>query len=427
MSIVDWQAIAAVYLPLSIALILGLLRPRRPRQFVACLLSILWVLPALLAVQEINLCAGWWSFSGDFVRFRGMPLECFAGWVILWAVVPTLIPYRLGVGWLAVLMIAIDLVAMPLCRPFVLLGPNWLIGEALAALVVLTPALLIAQWTLEGSHLRARSAIQVAISALLFLFLVPDLAFALRPGLGWTPLFMLSSWQRQIGLQMLLLLAVPGISAVMEFAERGQGTPIPYDPPRRLVTSGVYRYCANPMQVSCAAAMFLWAGMLRNGWLVLAAALSALYSAGIAEWDERQDLANRFADEWRAYRAAVRNWRPRWKPHHCGPDARIYIAGSCGPCSEVRSWLEARHPLGLAILDAEQLPQGSIRRMRYDPGDGGLPVDGVRAMGRALEHLNFGWAMAGFTLCLPGIWHSAQLLMDASGLGPRTLEATIRS
>jgi hypothetical protein len=65
--------------------------------------------------------------------------------------------------------------------------------------------------------------------------------------------------------------------------------------------------------------------------------------------------------------------------------------------------------------------------MRYDPGDGGLPVDGVRAMGRALEHLNLGWAMAGFSLRLPGIWQSAQLLMDASGLGPRTLVATIRS
>jgi hypothetical protein len=61
--------------------------------------------------------------------------------------------------------------------------------------------------------------------------------------------------------------------------------------------------------------------------------------------------------------------------------------------------------------------------MRYDPADGSKSVDGVRAMGRALEHLNLGWALAGITLRLPVIWQLIQLLMDASGLGPRNLEA----
>jgi len=229
---------------------------------------------------------------------------------------------------------------------------------------------------------------------------------------------------RQIGIQVLFLLAIPGISAVMEFAERGQGTPIPYDPPQRLVTSGIYRFCANPMQLSCAAVMLHWAGLLRNGWLVLAAVLSILYSAGIAEWDERQDLASRFGQDWRAYRGEVPNWLPRWKPYHFGPIARIYIAGSCGPCSEVWCWLCAREPVGLEIVDANSLPEGSIRRVRYDPGDGSAPVEGVRAMGRALEHLNLAWALAGFTLRIPGVWHGVQLVMDASGLGPRTVPET---
>jgi hypothetical protein len=78
----------------------------------------------------------------------------------------------------------------------------------------------------------------------------------------------------------------------------------------------------------------------------------------------------------------------------------------------------------LEIIDAEKLPAGSIRRMRYDPGDASSAVEGVRAMGRALEHLNFAWALAGFSLRLPGVWHGVQLVMDASGLGPRALTAT---
>jgi protein-S-isoprenylcysteine O-methyltransferase Ste14 len=427
MSLTDWEAAAAVYLPLSAALIVGLLNPHRSRKLAACLLSLLWVIPTLLCVQVINLRAGWWTFSGDALRLRAMPIECFAGWAILWGLIPSLSLPLLGIRRLAVLLVSVDLLAMPLCRPLVLLGPHWLAGECFAAIVVLAPALAVAKWTLDGTNLRMRAASQIAISALVFLYLLPEIAFAIRPGRGWAPLLMLPSWLRQIELQTVLLLAIPGVSAVMEFAERGRGTPFPYDPPTRLVTTGIYRYCANPMQISCAAVMFLWAGMLRNGWLYLAAATSVLYSAGIAEWDERQDLAQRFGGEWKQYRAQVRNWRPRWKPFHSGPDARIYISATCGPCSELRGWLEARDPVGLKIIDAEELAQGSIQRIRYQTVDDDPPVDGVRAMGRALEHLNLGWALAGFSLRIPGIWHAVQLVMDAGGLGPRTLAASARA
>ena len=426
MSDTDWERAAAVYLPLTAALIAHLLQSRRPRQFAACLLGVLWVMPSLLAVQAINLWAGWWSFAGDGAQIRGMPVECFVGWVLLWGLIPQLAFPRMGMGRLAVLMVAADVVMMPLCKPLVRLGSHWLLGEAFAVAVILAPALCVARWTSEGTHLRARVAIQIATSGMLFLYLVPEIAFALRPGANWRPLLHEASWLRQIDVQVLLLLAVPGVSAAMEFAERGQGTPIPYDPPRRLVTSGMYRYCANPMQMSCAAVMLLWAGMLHNGWLILAAVMSTIYSAGIARWDEREDLGLRFGHDWKRYRAEVQNWRLRWMPYHSGHHARIYIAASCGPCSELRSWLEARNPVGLRIVDAEELPPGTIRRMRYDPCDGGGAIDGVRAMGRALEHLNFGWAIAGASLRIPGIWQCMQLLMDASGLGPRTLVTTIR-
>jgi protein-S-isoprenylcysteine O-methyltransferase Ste14 len=419
----EWESIAAVYLPLAAAVIARVVQGKRRRQFAACLLSILWVAPTLLALQTFNNQAHWWSFSGDGVRFRDMPVACFAGWIVLWGLVPQLAFPRLHLGWVVAIMTAADLALMPICRPLIQLGPHWLIGEGLTVVVVLLPALCIARWTQDGVRLRARSAIQIATAGLVFLYFLPEIVFAARPGVGWQPLLHGVSWQIQLEIQVLLLLALPGISAVIEFAERGGGTPIPYDPPQRLVTSGIYRYCANPMQMSCAAVMLLWAGMLHNGWLVLAAAMATIYDAGIAEWDEKEDLGHRFADEWRTYRRLVHNWRLRWRPYPAGAPARIYIAATCGPCNEVRAWLEARHPLGLTVVDAEELPPGSIKRMRYEPGDGSPAVDGMRAMGRALEHLNFGWAMAGAALRLPGVWWGVQLIMDASGLGPRTLVA----
>jgi protein-S-isoprenylcysteine O-methyltransferase Ste14 len=351
-----------------------------------------------------------------------MPLELFLGWTILWGLVPQLAMPRLGIARSALVMLAVDCALMPLCNPAVQLRGGWLVGEAVAVAVVLLPALCLGHWTRQSTRLRASAWLQLLTAGLLFLFLVPEIVFALRPGRGWDALLELPPWVRQSGLQIVFLLALPGIAALMEFAERGLGTPIPYDPPARLVTSGIYRYCANPMQISCTLVMVAWAALLESGWLLAAAALSVVYSAGVAEWDERQDLDRRFGLEWRGYRAAVRNWWPRWRPYHAGPAAIVYMARSCGPCGEARDWLEARRPLGLRIADAETLPAGSIRRMRYDPGDGCATVDGVRAMGRALEHLHLGWALAGAALRLPGVWWAIQLVMDAAGLGPRTLE-----
>jgi protein-S-isoprenylcysteine O-methyltransferase Ste14 len=419
--------VTALYLPLSLALIAGILSRGRKRQLAATLLSTLWVLCTLLVLQRFNQLFGWWQFTTSGPLFRAMPIDLYLGWVVFWGVFPQLAFPRLALWRVLFFAAFFDIYFMPASRPLVVISRSWLYGEGVAMTLVLLPALLLARWTLQNTHLNLRAAMQIALSGMLFLFLLPEIAFAVRPGSGWQPLLHMASWQRQIGIQALLILALPGISAVMEFAQRGCGTPIPYDPPQRLVTSGVYRYCANPMQLSCSLVMLLWAALLHNRWFALAACVSIVYSAGIAGWDEGQDLATRFGADWKLYHSSVPSWRIRWRPFHLGPPAHLYIARTCGPCSELRAWLTARNPLGLDLIDAETLPFGSIRRLRYDPADGTPAVEGVRALGRALEHLNFGWALCGFALRLPLLWQSIQILMDASGLGPRVLGKTIEA
>ena len=411
----------ALYLPTVLALAAGRLRRQPPRQLAACLLGFLWTLPTLVVLQRLNQWAGWWSYATVGPMFCGMPLELYLGWVVLWGLVPQLLFARTRLGIVAAIMVAADLVTMPICAPVVALRPGWFVGEVVAVALVLLPALWLARCTLTDTNLRWRAAMQVATAALLFLYLTPELVFALRPGIGWHRLFTMLPWQRQLWLQIVLICSIPGVSAVMEFAQRGAGTPIPYDSPKRLVTSGIYRYIANPMQLSCAVVMLLWAGMLGSAWLLIPAAICVVYSAGLAEWDESDDLAQRFGDKWLDYRHEVKNWRPRWIPFVAGPVSTLYIARTCGPCSEVRSWFEARKFSGLQLVDAETLPAGSIQRIRYEPGDGSGEVEGVRAVGRALEHLNLGWAFVGATLRLPGIWWVVQTVLDASGLGPRAL------
>src|ERR1700694_4903309 len=92
-----WIRAGALYLPVMLALIAGVLRPRLPKQFAACLLSALWSAPALLAVQQFNLRAGWWRFASGGVMFRAMPLELYIGWIVLWGVLPQFAFRRLSI------------------------------------------------------------------------------------------------------------------------------------------------------------------------------------------------------------------------------------------------------------------------------------------------------------------------------------------
>lgn len=395
----------SLYAPIAAAILLWILRPHPRRTGAATLLALLWTLPTLLILQRLNQHFAWWTFHTQGPTLRGLPIELDLGWACLWSALPVLAFRRAVHAFTA--MLALDLLIMPLCAPVVTLGPAWLIGEATAALTVLLPALLIAQWTREHTHLNLRATAQVLIAAGIFLYLPPELVFAVKGGAWhWTP-----------GMQLLLILAIPGLSAVQEFAERGHGTPIPYDPPHTLVTSGLYRFVANPMQLACTLVLLLWGLLHHSLWIASAALLCVAYSAGLARWDERQDLDDRFGAPWQTYRNNVKDWLPNLRPYAAQP-ARLYIAQTCGPCSQLQRWLEARHPHGLQIHPAELHP-ARLKRMRYE--DDAYQADGVQALARALEHLNLAWALLGAGMRLPILRVLLQGIADAIGFGERDL------
>jgi protein-S-isoprenylcysteine O-methyltransferase Ste14 len=412
-----------LYVPVIAAFLLFFLRPQGKRIFPASLMGMAWSLPGLLAIQLLNLEFGWWQFHAQGGLFRGMPIDLYLGWAVLWGIVPLLCFRETRTFWIAVVFFAVDLVAMPLCAPVLVLGQRWLIGELVAVCFVLAPALFFARWTLHETQLKARTAFQIVAFGGIFLFLVPEVVFALRPGRGWDALLSTPSGLLSGELQCVALLAILGVSAVQEFALRGDGTPIPFDPPKRLVVSGLYRYISNPMQLSGALVMSAWGGVLRNFWLVVAGVMSFLYSFGIANWDEGEDMEVRFGRPWQEYRKNVRAWIPQMKPWYVLDQlpARLYIAESCSPCSQLRNWFEARGVFALEIVAAEDHPTHDLFRITYDPMDGSDSEDGMRAFARGLEHINLGWAFVGAVVRLPGISHVTQILMDVSGLGPQLI------
>jgi protein-S-isoprenylcysteine O-methyltransferase Ste14 len=412
-----------LYVPVIAAFLLVFLRPQRERILPAALLGFVWTLPSLLAVQVLNLHFGWWLFNAQGGLFRGMPVDLYLGWAVLWGILPILTFHEAGIICVAAVFFSVDLVLMPASSPAVALGHRWLIGELAALAFVLVPAQLFARWTLNDTHLKARAVLHVLAASGVFLFLIPEIVFALQPGLGWDALLSERAWWRNLELQAVVLLGVLGISAVQEFAQRGKGTPIPYDPPKLLVVSGPYRYVSNPMQLSCALVMTAWSGVLRSPWLGAAGAMSFVYSLGLARWDEGEDMKIRFGKPWEEYRNNVHAWRFRWKPWQAPnrPPARLYVAETCGPCSDVRRWFEFRGATALDIVAAEDHPTQDLQRITYDPMDGTGVEGGVCAFARGLEHVNLGWAVAGACLRLPGISHLSQILLDGSGFGPRLI------
>jgi protein-S-isoprenylcysteine O-methyltransferase Ste14 len=113
--------------------------------------------------------------------------------------------------------------------------------------------------------------------------------------------------------------AVPVIAAgaalyawcVWNFAAVGDGTPGLWDPPRRVVATGPYRWVRNPIYL---AALLVILGEAWLFWslrlLVYAAAVAAFCHLFVTLYEERR-LARKFGDSYLEYRRTVPRWIPR--------------------------------------------------------------------------------------------------------------------
>ena len=395
---------------------------RRPdrRTWSAALLASLWNLPALFALHVAAERVGWWRYDARGGLLAGLPVDLWLSWAWLWGAVPALAGPALPLALVAAVALAVDVVLMPATTPVVVLGHWWLAGDLVGVVVALIPAQLLARWTVRDERLAGRAVLQVVTFTGLVVVLLPTIAIA-GSATTWVNPLERPIWQIGVIVQALAVPAIIGITAVQEFVTRGGGTPVPFDPPRRLVTTGVYAYVRNPMQLSGVLSLLLIGLAVRNVWVSAAGVMAHIYSVGLAGWDEDEDLRLRFGDGWTAYRRARRRWVPAWRPWQDPrrPTARLYVAAGCAMCSEVADWFERRGVSGLAIVEAERHPSRTLSRITYEPGDGSRDASGVEAIGRALEHVHAGWAFAGFILRLPIVFPIVQLVVDASGGEPR--------
>jgi protein-S-isoprenylcysteine O-methyltransferase Ste14 len=104
--------------------------------------------------------------------------------------------------------------------------------------------------------------------------------------------------------------AAVALWCIFTFAFIGKGTPAPFDPPRRLVIQGPYRFVRNPMYIGAGLAL-AGAALFYESWPLLGyAGLFFLITHLFVVVYEEPTLRRTFGPEYEAYCRQIRRWWP---------------------------------------------------------------------------------------------------------------------
>ena len=95
---------------------------------------------------------------------------------------------------------------------------------------------------------------------------------------------------------------------------RGDGTPLPFDPTKRMVVAGPYAHIQHPMALGLLAMAFAEALWLHSPSLGVYALLLTVLANLYLIYIEEPGLEKRFGEDYRAYQAAVPRWLPFRRP-----------------------------------------------------------------------------------------------------------------
>lgn len=114
-----------------------------------------------------------------------------------------------------------------------------------------------------------------------------------------------------LGLALIVMGGLIYLWCAWEFTTRGAGTPAPQDPPKRVVTTGLYRYTRNPMYVGVSSVLFGEALFFQSAGLLIYTALVSLGFHLRVLYYEEPVLRKSFGAAFEAYCLKVPRWLPR--------------------------------------------------------------------------------------------------------------------
>jgi predicted DCC family thiol-disulfide oxidoreductase YuxK/protein-S-isoprenylcysteine O-methyltransferase Ste14 len=422
------------------AILHGWLRPDavRLRRGILAVVVQLWI---GLWGDLVCLRIGAWSYRALPFSMSGIPIDLHVDWALLWG---------LGLVWLSdrwpgrgarASSLAVYLALWTALTVFFdATTAHWLLFlDAhtatwwLADLVFLVTVQGLTLWfylsigsDTDGASIPligpyARSLTYVSIFVPFFFFYLPEQVDEAARRFG----FRVGARRVPVVPELLALGAVAlGGWAIHEFARRGRGTPVPWDPPDVLVDSGPYAFVANPMQIS--GVLFTSAALLWHlSWTRALYLVDVVVTVG-AVFDilEPEGLTQRFGDAYVEYRRDVALWRFRLVPYRRPARARrpvLRFDGECGLCQALVAavlTLDRGHALRVAPLKpltdsdaddghapADRCDAG--RMLLLEPGprpeDPALTSHGVRALLRVYALSPMPWCFMAAWEGVPGV------------------------
>jgi protein-S-isoprenylcysteine O-methyltransferase Ste14 len=155
-------------------------------------------------------------------------------------------------------------------------------------------------------------ALRAAIFGTGFIFLWGWVAVSLHGRYDAALGFALAGWTHALGIGLMTVGGILAFACVATFVTRGQGTPAPFDPPRKFVATGPYRFVRNPMYIGGFVVLFGF-GLYEQSpaillfalpWLLLAHLFVIVY--------EEPHLRATFGAAYEAYCGSVPRWLP-WR------------------------------------------------------------------------------------------------------------------
>jgi protein-S-isoprenylcysteine O-methyltransferase Ste14 len=125
------------------------------------------------------------------------------------------------------------------------------------------------------------------------------------------PLLLSMSSRIFLSLPLLLVGAVLALSTVYSFT-KARGSPVPLNPPRRLVTTGLYNWIRNPMLLGWIMMLF-GIGILLNSisLLLIFTPLFILLNVVYLKTVEEKEMEKKFSKEYLSYKKRVPMFIPR--------------------------------------------------------------------------------------------------------------------
>lgn len=364
--------------PICLVVFMTFVRRTSTRAKIGGLFALLYGVPVIFITHSIAVHFGWWRYGWDVLMLDGLPVDIIIGGAILFG--PGLYFTFPKVGPLMIclpIIIGLHATVFSSLEPLVYAGPFWFAGVVFVFVTAHIPAIYLANWTAEDRHLPLRCALLAIMTGGMILAVLPALIMQAMGGewaLSERPI-----WSTIVAALFIGLASVVGLSANQMLCLQGGGTPIPLDPTKRLVRSGIYAYVSNPMQLSAALIWIILGLYLQNVWIVAAAGMAWVFVQGMVRWHHRNDLLARFPSGWPDYKRNVPEWVPCWTPWVPAP-AKLKIR-------DADLWPPLRRATGLEIEIGNGPP-------RYELAEEPRAFTGLEARLFAMTHTNFAWAVA---------------------------------